>query len=176
MPFLFPEEESQVSQQGATSTNAMDTLYEDFLKDNNKKSNISERPKPCIEQTDHSCSDTELSQPRTVSDSSPPKHEHLGESGPVLDTDNQLQSPGVTVRKMTVSQSIGTLNSTFVQGHDGPVSISGRIEEISDEEIKNNRETEEGIRNIPRFKNYQKGAPSNVIKAAFEMFMKTTSC
>lgn len=149
----------------------MDTFYEDFLKDHNKNSNISERPKPCTEQTDQSFSDTELSQPRTVSDSSPRKHEHLCELGPVLDTDNQLQSPS----KMTVSQSIGMLNSKFVQGHNGPVSISGRIEEISDEEIKNNRETEEGIRNIPRFKNYQKGAPSNVIKAAFEMFMKISS-
>lgn len=44
----------------------------------------------------------------------------------------------------------------------GSVTVSGRIEEISDEEIKNNPETEEGVRNIPRFKNYQRGVPSNV--------------
>ncbi|XP_056586753.1 RNA-binding protein 41 [Triplophysa dalaica] len=155
------EEESQVTQQVATSTNAMDVFCKDFLNDYNKNS---ERPKPCTEQTDQPCPDNEHSQAHTVSDSSPCKDEHkCSESGPVLDTDNQPQSPSMTVKKMTVSQSIGTLNSTFVQGHHGPVTISGRIEDISEEEIKNNRETEEGIRNIPRFKNYQKGAPSNVL-------------
>lgn len=138
----------------------MDIFCKDFLNDYNKNS---ERPKPCTEQTDQPCPDTEHSQAHTVSDTSPCKDEHkCSESGPVLDTDNQPKSPSMTVKKMTVSQSIGTLNSTFVQGHNGPVTISGRIEDISEEEIKNNRETEEGIRNIPRFKNYQRGAPSNV--------------
>lgn len=81
--------------------------------------------------------------------------------------------------KMTVSQSIGSLSAAFVQGHDGPVTVSGRIEEISDEEIKNNRETEEDIRNSPQFKNYQRGNPSNVSVdniniPALEMFQNVT--
>lgn len=63
---------------------------------------------------------------------------------------------------MTLGQSIGTLSAASAQSHDEPVTVSGRIEEISDEEIKNNRETEEGIRNIPRFNNYQRGTPSHV--------------
>lgn len=146
------EEDSQASQQGATSTNAMDVFYEDFLKDHNKNSDISQRPKTSTEQTDQSCSDSSQSQA---------SHNDEHKSS-VSDIVNQPQ-PRVTPRKITIGQSIGTLKPTFVQGHDGPVTISGEIEEISEEEIKGNRETEDGIRNIRRFKNYQKGTPSNVL-------------
>ncbi|XP_051536837.1 RNA-binding protein 41 [Myxocyprinus asiaticus] len=170
------DEESQVSQQGASSANAMDTFCRDFLKDQNKNLHISEsflqpQPKSCIEETivtnvrsKSSCSDTDQSD--RVCDSSQCKDEHnCLESGRVSDTINppQSQEKSIVPRKMTVSQSIGTLNSSLVQGHDGPVTVSGMIEDISDEEIKNNRDTEEAIRNIPRFKNYQRGKPSNVL-------------
>lgn len=44
----------------------------------------------------------------------------------------------------------------------GPLTVTGAIQTISDEEILENRETEEGIRNIPRFRRYQPGVPSRV--------------
>ncbi|KAL1252576.1 hypothetical protein QQF64_017269 [Cirrhinus molitorella] len=154
------DEESPVSQQGATSANAMDHFYKNFLEDQNKN-------KECLQlkiATDIQCkspsSKTDQTQAPTVQDSS-----LTSEPSPVSDTviQPQSQEKNVIPMKVTLSQSIGTLSAASAQGHDGPVTVSGRIKEVSDEEIKNNRETEEGIRNIPRFKNYQRGTPSNVL-------------
>ncbi|CAM4671419.1 unnamed protein product [Leuciscus chuanchicus] len=164
------EEESLVSQQGATSAITMDHFYKDFLEGQNKHvASTSECfPQPKIVtniQCKSSSSKTDQST-RAVCDSSPSIDQHVSQdSSPVTDTVLQPQSHEKRVKtmKMTVSQSIGSLSAAFVQGHDGPLTVSGRIEEISDEEIKNNRETEEDIRNIPRFKNYQRGNPSNVL-------------
>lgn len=41
--------------------------------------------------------------------------------------------------------------------------MQGEVEEVTEEEIQQNRETEEGIRSIPRFHNYQPGKPSKVL-------------
>lgn len=170
LSFLSTEEESPVSQQGATSSSSVEHFYKDLLEDKNKNvTDISERlPQPKIVtniQCESLSSKTVQSQTHTVLDSSPTKDQHIcTEPSPVSDTVNQPQSQEKSVipMKVTLSQSIGTISAASAQSHDGPVTVSGRIEEISDEEIKNNRETEEGIRNIPRFKNYQRGTPSNV--------------
>ncbi len=168
LSFLSTEEESPVSQQGATSSSSVEHFYKDLLEDQNKSvTDISERlPQPKIVtniQCESLSSKTVQSQTHTVHDSSPTKDQHIC-TEPVFDTVNQPQSQEKSVipMKVTLSQSIGTISAASAQSHDGPVTVSGRIEEISDEEIKNNRETEEGIRNIPRFKNYQRGTPSNV--------------
>lgn len=170
LSFLSTEEESPVSQQGATSSSSVEHFYKDLLEDQNKNvTDISELlPQPKIVtniQCESLSSKTVQSQTQTVHDSSPTKDQHIcTEPSPVSDTVNQPQSQEKSVipMKVTLSQSIGTISAASAQSHDGPVTVSGRIEEISDEEIKNNRETEEGIRNIPRFKNYQRGTPSNV--------------
>ncbi|XP_073688760.1 RNA-binding protein 41-like [Garra rufa] len=154
------DEESPVCQQGATSTNAMDHFCKDFLEDQNKNKDCLPQPKiDTYIQCKSPSSKTDQSQTPTVHDSS-----QTSEPSSMSDTASQPQSQEKSVipMKVTLSQSIGTLSAAAAQGHDGPVTVSGRIEEISDEEIKNNRETEEGIRNIPRFKNYQRGTPSNV--------------
>ncbi|XP_048021302.1 RNA-binding protein 41 [Megalobrama amblycephala] len=166
------EEESLVSQQGTTSVITMDYFYKDFLEGQNKNfASTSERFPQSEIVTNIQCKSSSFKTDQstcTVRDSSPSKDQHIfrfPDSSPVSDTIIQPQSQEKSVKtmKMTVSQSIGTLCAALVQGHDGPVTVSGRIEEISDEEIKNNRETEEDIRNIPRFKNYQSGNPSNVL-------------
>ncbi|KAK9955752.1 hypothetical protein ABG768_015608 [Culter alburnus] len=164
------EEESLVSQQGTTSVITMDHFYKDFLEGQNKNfASTSERFPQSEIVTNIQCKSSSFKTDQstcTVRDSSPSKDQHIfPDSSPVSDTIIQPQSQEKSVKtmKMTVSQSIGTLCAALVQGHDGPVTVSGRIEEISDEEIKNNRETEEDIRNIPRFKNYQRGNPSNVL-------------
>ncbi|XP_067279641.1 RNA-binding protein 41 [Pseudorasbora parva] len=162
------EEESLDSQQGATSAITMDHLYKDFLEgQSKKKSSASESfPQPKIDtniQCKSSSSKTDQST-CAVCDSSPSKDQLITPNSSTLsDTVIQPQSQEKSVKtfKMTVNQSIGTLSAAFVQ--DGPVTVSGRIEDISDEEIKNNRQTEEDVRNIPRFKNYQRGNPSNVL-------------
>ncbi|KAM9728889.1 RNA-binding protein 41 isoform 1-T2 [Menidia menidia] len=45
----------------------------------------------------------------------------------------------------------------------GPLALRGEVRTVTDEEILRNRESEEGIRNIPRFQNYQPGKPSKVL-------------
>lgn len=156
--------DSHVSQQRAASDKTMDHFYKDFLEEQNKTfgdvSTLQSETVPNIQCTS-SDSKSDQSQSPTVSESSPPEDQH---KCPDSDTVNQPQPQEKSIQpiKITVSQSIGRLNSASVQGLDGPVELSGRIEEVSDEEIKSNRETEEAIRNIPRFKNYQRGKPSNV--------------
>lgn len=158
--FLSTEEESPVSQQGATSSSSTDHFYEDWLEDQNKNvPDISERlPKIVTNiQCESPRSKPIQSQTHTVHDSSPTKDQQIfSEPSPVS------QEKSIIPIKVTLGQSIGTLSAASAQSHDEPVTVSGRIEEISDEEIKNNRETEEGIRNIPRFNNYQRGTPSHV--------------
>ncbi|XP_067231301.1 RNA-binding protein 41 isoform X2 [Chanodichthys erythropterus] len=167
---LYHREESLVSQQGTTSVITMDHFYKDFLEGKNKNfASTSERFPQSEIVTNIQCKSSSFKTDQStcaVRDSSPSKDQHIfPDSSPVSDTIIQTHSQEKSVKtmKMTVSQSIGTLCAALVQGHDGPVTVSGRIEEISDEEIKNNRETEEDIRNIPRFKNYQRGNPSNVL-------------
>lgn len=41
--------------------------------------------------------------------------------------------------------------------------MTGEIQPITDEEILKDRESEEGIQRIPRFRNYQPGNPSKVL-------------
>ncbi|XP_051732746.1 RNA-binding protein 41 isoform X2 [Ctenopharyngodon idella] len=164
------EEESLVSQQGVTSVITMDHFYKHFLEGQNKNfASTSERFPQSEIVTNTQCKSSSFKTDQStcaVRDSSPSKDQPISpDSSPVSDTIIQPQSQEKSVKtmKMTVSQSIGTLCAALVQGHDGPMKVSGRIEEISDEEIMNNRETEEDIRNIPRFKNYQRGNPSNVL-------------
>ncbi|XP_041949525.1 RNA-binding protein 41 [Alosa sapidissima] len=68
-------------------------------------------------------------------------------------------------KKMDVSQSIGALISPTSAGSqlNGPVTVTGHVELVPEEEILKNKETAEGIRGIPRFQNYQPGEPSNVL-------------
>ncbi|XP_043077315.1 RNA-binding protein 41 isoform X2 [Puntigrus tetrazona] len=160
------EEESPSGHQGATSTSAMDYFYKDFIEDRNKNvAGCFPQPKIVTNiQCESPSSETVQSQTRT--DSSPTKVQHIfTEPSPASDTVNQLQpqEKSVIPVKVALSQSVGTLCAASAQNHGGPVTMSGRIVEISDEEIQTNRETEEGIRNIPRFKNYQRGTPSNVL-------------
>uniref|UniRef100_A0A672GGU0 RNA-binding protein 41 n=1 Tax=Salarias fasciatus TaxID=181472 RepID=A0A672GGU0_SALFA len=48
-------------------------------------------------------------------------------------------------------------------GPGGPLTVRGRVETLTDEEILQNRATEDEIRNVPRFRNYQPGEPSKVL-------------
>ncbi|XP_062393216.1 RNA-binding protein 41 [Sardina pilchardus] len=68
-------------------------------------------------------------------------------------------------KKMDVSQSIGALISPTSAGSQlkGPVTVTGQVELVPEEDILQNKETAESIRGIPRFQNYQPGEPSNVL-------------
>lgn len=68
--------------------------------------------------------------------------------------------------QINISQPIGSLCGAAKAGSGGPLTVRGEIEAISDEEILKNRESAEGIRSIPRFRNYEPGTPSKVSTAA----------
>ncbi|XP_026873998.2 RNA-binding protein 41 isoform X2 [Electrophorus electricus] len=172
------EEDSQNDQQGATSCKPVDTLYRDFLKDQQKDLVVSAEPVPSIRpdfshtdishkqstlkgtDPDQSCAFEDCT---TTSSSS-----HELQTAINMNTQTHSLNQGKCSRlaisqKIAVNQPIGHLTAFSGQGQDSPMTVSGRIEEISNEEIANNRETEEGIRRISRFRNYQRGEPSSVL-------------
>ncbi len=79
-----------------------------------------------------------------------------------LAQDRPLAAP----TQINISQPIGSLCGAVTARSEGPLTVRGEIETISDEEILKNRESEEGIQSIPRFRNYQPGNPSKVSTAA----------
>lgn len=72
--------------------------------------------------------------------------------------------PPPAPQQININQPIRSLHGAVGagSGSEGPLTITGSIETISDEEILKDREPEEGIRRIPRFQNYQPGKPSEV--------------
>lgn len=158
MSFLI-EGDSQNVQQGATSSNLMDSLYKDFLKDQREDSESATHSSQSGSDHDQMPRPDPDSDQLNALDDSQSSISNVD----VIDTTrsrNQESSP--VPQKLTVNQPIGRVTSCCAQGHSGPVTVSGKVEEISDEEIRNNRETEDGIRGISRFQNYQRGEPSNV--------------
>uniref|UniRef100_A0A674PGZ7 RNA binding motif protein 41 n=1 Tax=Takifugu rubripes TaxID=31033 RepID=A0A674PGZ7_TAKRU len=71
--------------------------------------------------------------------------------------------PPPVPRQLNINQPIRSLHGAVRAGSDGPLTITGAIETILDEEILKNRESDEGIRSIPRFQKYQPGKPSKVL-------------
>ncbi|XP_019903796.2 RNA-binding protein 41 isoform X2 [Esox lucius] len=177
------EEDGQPDQQGASSSDPLDSLYRDVLTDRRKQKAVSEestgdsslpqpRPQTDFDQSQSSCQITDQSHVLPVCQS-----DIL--SGGIKDSDklaitceasgqSQAQDrPGhkrlAAPKSINVRQPIGSLCGVAKSGTGGPMMVQGEVEEISEEEIQKNRETEEGIRNIPRFCSYQPGVPSKVL-------------
>ncbi|XP_076836351.1 RNA-binding protein 41 isoform X1 [Brachyhypopomus gauderio] len=171
------EEDSQNGQQGATSCNPVDTLYRDLLKDQPKDSDtlvVSHEAvpsnRPDLSNTDiiHHHSTLKGTEPDQSRSEDTMSSSHILQ--PAIGKNSQTHSlnqgkcSGLAAsQKIAVNQPIGHLTAFPGQHQESPVAVSGRIEEISDDEIATNRETEEGIRRISRFRNYQRGEPSNVL-------------
>lgn len=154
---------SQDGQQGATSSNPMDSLYRDFFKDQKKDSESvthSSQMDSDRKQTPHPDPDSDSDQTHTLDSQTSVITESTRPFG-TTPSQNQESSSSVP-QKLTVNQPIGRVTACCGQGQSGPVTVSGKVEEISDKEIRNNRETEDEIRRISRFQNYQRGEPSNV--------------
>lgn len=143
---------SDDGQQGATFSNPMDSLYRDILNDQQKHT---ERV-TYFPQTDSDHNRTPRLDPETDPDPDSDRPNALNSQSEVITHSENQESASVT-QKPTVNQPIGRVTSCR-----SPVTVSGTVEEISDEEIRDNRETEDGIRRISRFQNYQRGEPSNV--------------
>lgn len=77
------------------------------------------------------------------------------------------EEPPPAPTHIDISQPIGSLRGVAGVESGGPLTLRGTIEMITDEEIVKNREPDEGIRSIPRFRDYRPGEPSKVPPAAF---------
>ncbi|XP_071061484.1 RNA-binding protein 41 [Pseudochaenichthys georgianus] len=123
--------------------------------DSHRDSNQSQDSRRDSNQS-HEASDyiSELQSDKSVSVqsewSSEPAEQHLA----------QEDSPAAAAPpRINISQPIGSLKARS----GGPLTVRGEIQTISEEDILKNRESEEGIQNIPRFRNYQPGKPSKVL-------------
>nr|XP_033955820.1 RNA-binding protein 41 [Pseudochaenichthys georgianus] len=169
------DEENPESQQGAPSSDPMDSLFRDVLGRNRKNASPQDRETAAHLSThrntpdqsqdshrdnnsnqSHEASDyiSELQSDKSVSVqsewSSEPAEQHLA----------QEDSPAAAAPpRINISQPIGSLKARS----GGPLTVRGEIQTISEEDILKNRESEEGIQNIPRFRNYQPGKPSKVL-------------
>ncbi|XP_028839662.1 RNA-binding protein 41 isoform X1 [Denticeps clupeoides] len=175
------EEEPQAGQQGAITSDSLHSLYKDFLNEAGKKM----RSKDTTDLTQTQSADKDSCQPpcesiinltvpnyisnpsATHKDSTLSLDENRIGVGVRRSPNLPQSSPGgcgLSVKKtVDVSQPIVALSSQVGSGTAGPVTVSGRVEQISEEAILKNRASEEGIRSIPRFQNYKRGNPSNVL-------------
>lgn len=77
-------------------------------------------------------------------------------------TPDQSEPPAAPHVQIRLNQPIGSLRGAVGAGPGGPLTVRGEIEALTDEEILKNHESEEGIRSIPRFRNYEPGKASKV--------------
>ncbi|KAL0993752.1 hypothetical protein UPYG_G00113220 [Umbra pygmaea] len=173
------EEDSQAHQQGASCSN---TLYRDVFTDGKKHTSVSKdselkttgdsssaHPQPEFDQSQCSWQINDQSQIDHFCKSDPLRGETKDQSAKTLNASGQSQAqnrPGHTLaaqRRINVSQPIGSICGAAKVSPGCPITVRGVVEEISEEEIRENRETEEGIRNIPRFHSYRQGEPSKVL-------------
>ncbi|KAJ8266900.1 hypothetical protein GJAV_G00135940 [Gymnothorax javanicus] len=189
---LYHQEDSCRSAPGGSSTaDSLEQLYREVLKedqqgaaelsDNPVRKNLSvSQPEP------ESSSNQKLSPNRTSDPSSTDKRPQgsTGTNCPSEDTwiqstdssddaqraaghrQHHMTSPGVLLprqQKLSINQPISSLEGVAQPRSGGPLAVGGTVEQIPEAEILANKETEEGIRSIPRFQNYQRGEPSKVL-------------
>ncbi|XP_051902865.1 RNA-binding protein 41-like isoform X1 [Hippocampus zosterae] len=136
------DENNQDGLQGATPTDPMDSLYRDLL---------SKSPQG-----------VKAAQTLSLSTSTPSHHSRQGgdsqsEEGSPEPPEHHPAAP------LEISRPIGSLRGAEGAGSGRPLTVTGRVPTVTDQEIRENRESQEGIRSIPRFRNYQPGKPSRVV-------------
>lgn len=182
--FLLPtEEDSPSGQDGTSSSDPLDSLYRDVLgqkepgatgvfKDmpvsdpegclNSQTVPLNQPDQLCEADQSHAQSSGDTSQLDGRRSESDQSGNARGASG-----HTQLQGGGVRERlawqtRLSLSQPIGSLCTPVGRGSEGTMKLTGPVEEVSEEEIRKNRATEDEIRSIPRFQSYQQGVPSKV--------------
>lgn len=169
-----PDENKQKSQQGEPSSTSMDSIYNDLLMRGKQEplqlnaqgeSVVSSHVSLCRTSGDHSHDSLkEVHCPQSITDekmtSSGAAKSNISEQPP--DRNTEENSPLPAPAQINISQPIGRLCGAVKVGSVGPLTVTGEIQPITDEEILKDRESEEGIQRIPRFRNYQPGNPSKV--------------
>lgn len=175
--FSFTDENTQQGQQGEPPSDPMDSLYRDVLIKDRQQASLQNHQRETVgashlptcgivsDQSHDSQRDNDQSE--EASDHQSVQSETSSDiSQQQLAQDRPGNPPLPAPTQINISQPIGSLCGGAKAGSGGPLTVRGEIEAISDEEILKNRESEEGIRSIPRFRNYQPGTPSKVSTAA----------
>lgn len=146
-------------QQGEPPSDPVGCLYRDVLtKDGQNSPEPSQDGRCGAERSADSQSGN--SQSEEEFDRQPePQEQNLSTPPP---SESRSDQPEEVRRQIHINQPIRSLCGAVGAGSEGPLTLTGAIETIPDEEILKNREPEEGIRNIPRFQKYQPGIPSRV--------------
>jgi len=159
------DEDNQESQEGASSSDPMDSLYRDVLRKERKPpaaaaaaaAALGDPSRGSLASDQSQDSPTDDNQSGEASDRRPRRESvsqrPLARAGP---------PPPAAPTHVGISRPIGSLRGAGGATSGGPLTVRGEIETISDGDIRKNREPEEGIRSIPRFRNYQQGNPSKV--------------
>uniref|UniRef100_A0A3P9JE60 RNA-binding protein 41 n=1 Tax=Oryzias latipes TaxID=8090 RepID=A0A3P9JE60_ORYLA len=142
-------------QQGASSSDPMDSLYRDVL-----CSTKAEPPPESPHRTEARQQNSRDSSDRLPLEQ---QEENVAPSVRSQPASEDRPDPAAPVQ-IEIHQPIGSLRgSADTAGSGGPLTVRGQVETITDAEILENRELEEAIRSIPRFRNYQPGKPSKVL-------------
>uniref|UniRef100_UPI0037E994D6 RNA-binding protein 41 n=1 Tax=Semicossyphus pulcher TaxID=241346 RepID=UPI0037E994D6 len=163
------EEDNQDGQQGESSSDPMDSLYRDVLSKERKhalfrgsqgETRAASHTSAHRTESDHSQdSQRDINQSKEASDPQPEVQELSSDT-----SEQQLaQDRPAAPTQINIKQPIGSLCGAGTARSGGPLTVRGAIETISDEEILKNCEPDDGIRSIPRFRNYQPGKPSKVL-------------
>ncbi|KAM7374001.1 hypothetical protein PAMP_006680 [Pampus punctatissimus] len=164
------DEDNQESQQRASSADPMDSVYRDILCEGRPRASLQDS-----QETSHLSAHGAESDQNSQKDNNQSK-ELQGEKSissvqPKSETSEQQDTAGKPPPdapvKINISQPIGSLCGAVKAGSGALLTVRGEIETVSDDEILKNREPDEGIRSIPRFRNYQPGKPSKVSTARF---------
>ncbi|XP_069572327.1 RNA-binding protein 41 isoform X2 [Brachyistius frenatus] len=162
------DEDNQESQQGATSSDPMDSLYRDVLH-KGRRASLREEPagatRPSTHRTESDQSQNSQTDDNQSEDASAHQSEPQGPARSSPDTSELQQHardrPGEP--RINISRPIGSLRGAAKAGSGGPLTVRGDVETVTDDDILKNRESDDGIRSVPRFRNYQPGKPSEVL-------------
>lgn len=163
---LYHREEDADGQQGAPSSDPMDSLYREVLKEEKQRTtfeNVRDEDTTAFNPSDKSHSiPGDISQSHaSETDREPLQREETSDApGQSSESSSGVQSQ--TPVRIDILQPIRTLCGTSA-GSKGQLTVTGDIQAVTDEEILVNRDSNEVIQNIPRFRNYQPGKPAKIL-------------
>lgn len=171
--FFYADEVTQEGQQGATTADPMDSLYRDVFSDVSRVQTTVQSStdrtvsnQSCDTKPDQSDNRTKPLSVQQDGHSETLEQQHQRER---LDQEEETQQQDAQT-KVEINQPIGSLRGTSKAGSADPLTLRGQIDKITNEEIRQNRESDDGIRSIPRFHNYQPGNPSKVKGVLLNLF------
>ncbi|XP_076025058.1 RNA-binding protein 41 [Genypterus blacodes] len=159
------DEDNPDGQQGAASSDPMDSLYRDVLCKGRAASLQDAREETSLPSHPSVSHQSENNQSQTT-EKHKDQSQDAGDRQTELPGDKQdspAQTHPAAPKRISMSQPISSLCAAATVKSNGPLTVRGEIETISDEEIEKNRESEEGIKSITRFRNYQPGKASKVL-------------